>query len=183
MINVEKTKRFFGYNIHDASSTSKPVVANCDECSSEMIYSSLEYCHRKLKRDGKIKCQLCGHSHRRGQEDKKAPKETLPPAPLPPEVDIEMTAATYGYNPVDLPPWSRKKLVVRCSVLQNFHHVQRCTLNRFKSVLETGHYISVGGFTKLRRAGTKVSLETREKMRKSQAMRRLIEEQAREEAA
>lgn len=173
MINLERTKIVCGFEVSELSPTSREsVVANCDECNGEVVYS-FAYYNRKITKDGKIKCQRCGQQHRRGQATVK--KHFLTELPLPPEVDIEATIKTYGYDPIDLKPWSRKKVVVRCFITNRICHTKRCALNRMQSVMETGHYISVGGWTKKRKAGIKASAETRAKMTASQIRRRQLE--------
>lgn len=176
MINLKRTKEKFSYEVSELPpTTQRLIVADCDECRHEVIYA-YEYYNKKIARDGKIKCQKCSHSHRRFKASEKS-QNPIPAMPLPPETDIEATIAIYGYDPTELVPWSRKRIVIRCSVTGDINHIKRCTLNRMKSVIETGHYISVAGATTGRRTGVKVSEETRFKMKESQIKRRQLEKE------
>jgi hypothetical protein len=81
----------------------------------------------------------------------------------------------FGYDPYSLSPWSRDRVIVRCKVTGKICAPKRCSLNRYKSILETGHFISTGAWTAERRKGKKASPETIEKMKKNQQARRMKE--------
>jgi hypothetical protein len=178
MVNNEKTKQKYGYEISSLAPTSNlPVLWSCDECGEEREYS-YAYCLKKTKKaesqGTKELCQKCSHAHRKGKvtTKKKAGDAWLP---LPPEVDVAATQERYGYDPRDLSPWSRKRVVVRCFETGVICSPRRCGLNRYKSIIETGHFISGGAWTAKRRKGIKVSSTTKQAMSKSQKNRRVRE--------
>lgn len=178
MVNSENTKAKYGYEPMSLAPTSNlPVLWSCDGCGEEREYSYAYCLKKKAKADacgGKELCQKCSHSHRKG---KATVKKTTGDAflPLPPEVDIAATQDRYGYDPRDLSPWSRKRIIVRCFETGVICSPRRCGLNRYKSIIETGHFISVGAWTARRRKGVKASSTTKEAMSTSQKNRRVRE--------
>lgn len=174
MLLKEKTKQKFGYDIEELEKHSGLFVYwKCDQCGHEgtLVYS---YYLKNKKGDKKgERCQKCLHKHRKGRYvidlDRNSHLE------LPPEVLFQETLDKYGYDPRDLSPWSRKWILVRCSVRGTIHSTRRSALNRNKAILETGHYISTGGYAGQRRKGVKASKETKMRMSKSQALRRKLE--------
>lgn len=173
MIKAEQTKLKYGYAPEDLSPASiRWICWQCDNCGHEREYR-YSYWWRYKAGESKELCQKCSHSHRQGRVVIDVDKGSA--QPLPPEVMIEETKKTLGYDPRDLSPWSRKEVIVKCSVLGTLHYTRRCSLNRNKAVIETGHFISTGGYTKSRRLGTTVSEETKQLMSHGQKIRRKIE--------
>lgn len=175
MINEPATKEKYGYETNSLAPTSNlPVWWKCDKCSFEREYS-FAYCLKKKEHShatgGLELCQKCSHAHRKGQVSKKK-QEGQTWQPLPPEVDVAATQERFGYDPRDLSPWSRKYVIVRCSDTGVVSEVKRCGFNTSKSVIETGHYTSVGACTAKRRKGVKASEETKQAMALSQKNRR-----------
>lgn len=179
MILKEKTKQVYGYEAESLAPTSAmPVFWQCDNCSYERQYSYTYYLKKKehsSETDGKELCQKCGHSHRKGTASKVVNKNSF--YPLPPETDIQATMERFGYDPYSLSPWSRDRVIVRCKVTGKICSPKRCSLNRYKSIIETGHFISTGAWTAERRKGKKASEETIQKMKKNQQARRMKEKQ------
>jgi hypothetical protein len=60
---------------------------------------------------------------------------------------------------------------------------KRCGLNRYKSIIETGHFISGGAWTAKRRKGVKASAQTKQAMKDSQIKRRELEKAAKQAPA
>lgn len=180
MINEQETKSKYGYETNSLAPTSNlPVWWKCDNCTFEREYS-FAYCLKKKEHSestgGQELCQKCSHAHRKGKATtKKQTGQTW--QPLPPEVDISATQDRYGYDPRDLSPWSRKYIIVRCSDTGVVSEVKRCGINTSKSVIETGHYSSVGACTAKRRKGVKASEDTKKAMAESQKNRREREKQ------
>lgn len=180
MISDLKTKEKYGYETNSLAPTSNlPVWWKCegDGCDEEREYS-YAYCLKKelhaKETGGKQLCQKCSHAHRKGVATKKK-VQGQSWLPLPPEVDISATQERYGYDPRDLPPWSRKYIIVKCYETGVVSEVKRCGINTSQSVKETGHYVSVGACTAKRRKGKKASEETKKAMAKSQQNRRIKE--------
>lgn len=178
MIDADKTKQKYGYEVSSLAPTSTvPVCWKCDECGAEEEYS-YAYCLRKQEaaksRGTKELCQKCSHAHRKGQVTKKK-VEGQSYVNLPPEVDVKATMDRFGYDPQTLSPWSRKRIVVVCKESGKVCTPRRCGLNRYKSILETGHFISTGAWTAKRRKGVKASEETKKSMSQSQKNRRAKE--------
>lgn len=172
MILEDKTNKKYGYTSKDLDPRSnKMVVWKCDDCGYERDYVYSYYLQNKKAKEEV--CQKCCHKHRKGRVVIDIDKDSF--CELPPEICVEETLKKFGYDPRDLKPWSRKQVVVRCSVLGSLETTQRSILNRNKSVLDTGHYISKGGHTKLRRLGLKASDDTKQRMSKSQRERRKLE--------
>lgn len=173
MINQEKTKEKFGYYPDDlAQTSSSSVIFRCDKClqEEELSYAyALKKYKKSIKTTGEELCQKCSHAHRIGKVSVKADKSK--PLPLPPEVNLSKTMELYGINAEDLSPWSRQKVCLSCACGKQ-SETKRCSLNSSKSILETGHYKCTGCWTRERRAGLKLSDETKKKMAKSQQKRR-----------
>ena len=185
MIDSEKTFTRYGYEVKSLSRTSNlPVWWRCDKCSLEREYA-FAYCLKKEEyaknhNQGGEYCQKCSHEHRKGKATvKKVQGQSW--QSLPPEVDVEGTIKRYGYDPLKLSPWSRKLVLVRCFKTGELFEVRRCGFNTSKSVIETGHYISVAGCTGDRRKGVKVSEETKKLMAEAQKTRRQREKEENEE--
>ena len=185
MINVEKTKEQYGYDPTDLAPTSNKMVWwKCDKCGSERAYA-YAYALRKQKKAQKEGtpelCQKCAHAHRKGKvSTRKVPTDQKAHYPLPPEVDRNLTMEKFGYDPETLSPWSRKRVVAICSVTGAECTPRRCSLNRYKSVMETGHFVSTGGYTGKRRKGVKATDETKQAMARSQKKRREREKASKE---
>lgn len=176
MINEKRTEEKYGYTSNALAPTSNlPVLWTCEGCGEEREYA-YAYCLKKQEKaqtsGGKELCQKCSHAHRKGVKTVKKNSGESSFMPLPPEVDVAATQERYGYDPRDLSPWSRKRVVVRCFETGEICSPRRCGLNRYKSIMETGHFISVGAWTAKRRKGVKASKETKAAMKKSQSMRR-----------
>lgn len=180
MLLENKTKEKFGYDVSSLTSKSTLLVCwKCDRCGFENNFFYYYYLMKKEKaktRNGEELCQTCSHSHRKGQVTKKK-QEGQTWLPLPPEVSVEMTISRFGYNPHDLSPWSRKRVVVKCQRTGTVTTVPRANINNLKSVRETGHYISTGGITAEQRYGKKASEETKQLMKQAQSLRRKLEKQ------
>lgn len=180
MIDRNKTKEKYDYYPEELAPTSNlSVWTKCDKCGKEKDYS-YAYALKKEEKarkenDGVMLCQVCSHSHRKG----KASVVTKPKSwvALPPEVNVAKTVEMFGYDPTKLSPWSRKKIVVECAKTGVECYPRRCGLNRYKSVLETGHFYSTGALTAERRKGVKASSETKESMKLSQQKRRQKEKE------
>lgn len=99
--------------------------------------------------------------------------------PLPPEVNVILTIAEFGYDPRELKPWSRKRVVAECYITGKIAKPTRASLNLSKSVQETGHYTTHGADA-TKRKGRKCSDITKAKMRRSQSQRRRDEKQNQE---
>ncbi len=158
-------------------SSNQLVWWQCDNCGLQREFN-YAYARRKEKmaRENGVEdlCQRCSHSHRKGKPQIGSGKCRI--LALPPETMVEETKAKFGYDPFSLGGFSRKSVLVKCSVLGTIHEVRRIELNRSKSILETGHYISIGGVVKRRMKGKKVSLKTRKLMSESQIKRRKLEQ-------
>lgn len=175
MIDETKTLEKYGYTTQELAPTSNlPVWWKCDECGEEREYS-YAYCLRKKEKSGstggKELCQKCSHAHRKGKVSSKK-IEGKSHVDLPPEVDVKATMDRFGYDPHKLSPWSRQRIVVNCWKTGEVCTPRRCSLNRYKSIMETGHFVSVGGWTAERRRGKKASSETKTMMKESQQKRR-----------
>lgn len=177
MINAKKTLEKYKVDPQTLAPTSTQLVCwQCEECGSERDYS-YAYCLRKQEmakaKNSKEICQKCAHAHRKGKASQtKNPDSFLP---LPPEVDAVATMERFGHDPYKLAPWSRKRVVVKCQVTGKICTPRRSGLNRYKSIVETGHFVSIGAWTAGRRKGVKASTETKEAMKKSQQARRTSE--------
>lgn len=184
MVNEEKTQAKYGYATNALAVTSNlPVVWTCPKCGEEREYA-YAYCLKKAEKSQAAGtadcCQKCSHQHRRGKSTvSKNPGKTF--LPLPPEVDVAATMDRYGYDPRDLSPWSRKRVIVRCFETGVICSPKRCGLNRYKSIIETGHFISGGAWTAKRRKGVKVSAKTKKAMKESQIKRRAQEKTIKEQ--
>lgn len=173
MINTEKTLEKFGYKPCNLAPNSKNlIVHSCDKCGSERDYT---YAYALKKEQTSGNCQKCQHSHRKGVITVKKREQAT--VELPPEVDVLATMEQFGYDPRKLAPWSRQRIVVRCYETGKAYTPKRCGLNRNKSIIETGHFISLGAWTAKRRKGIKASAETKEKQALSQNKRRQLEKQ------
>ena len=180
MIDEAKTLEKYGYTTKELAPTSNlPVWWTCDkdDCGTEREYS-YAYCLRKQKKaaetGGQELCQKCSHAHRKGKvSNKKIQGKSY--VELPPEVDVNATLERFGHDPHKLSPWSRQRIVVRCQKTGEVCTPRRCSLNRYKSILETGHFVSVGGWTAERRKGVKASSDTKTLMKDSQQKRRVRE--------
>lgn len=175
MLLKEETEKRYGYSTESLSRTSDmPIWWKCDKCHEEREYAFAYYNkkHEESQNNGSLEiCQKCAHEHRKGTvSSKKCEGQAW--QELPPEVEIQMTLERYGYDPRDLSPWSRKLIIVTCPVTGVTTDIKRCGINTSKSVIETGHYASVGACTAKRRAGVKVSSETKEQMKLAQQQRR-----------
>lgn len=173
MKNREKTKLKFGYFPEDLSPSSlKPIIWDCSGCgsTSETAYGYFLKKEKKTKNEEKdIFCQKCCHAHRKGKAVVKQQKSK--PQPLPPQVDYAKTMEAFGINADDLSPWSREQIFMKCGCGKE-SLTKRCSLNTYKSIVETGEFKCTGCWTKTRRTGAKASEATRQKMRNSQQKRR-----------
>lgn len=181
MLCKDETNLKYGYDTNTLAPTSNlPIWWECDKCHEQREYSYAYYMKKKeqAKENGGCEiCQKCAHEHRKGIASTKK-KEGQTWQPLPPEVDIKATQERYGYDPRDLSPWSRKLIIVTCPVTGFTSEIKRCGINTSKSVIETGHYNSVGACTAKRRTGVKASEKTKKSMAQSQKIRRLREKEA-----
>lgn len=180
MLLKEKTKEFYGYSTDELSPTSTyPVFWKCDNCAFERQFTMAYYQKKKAdaiaKHDGVENCQKCGHAHRKNKTTDNIQKGSY--YPLPPETDVNATMERFGYDPYTLSPWSRKRVMVRCKETGKLFSPKRCSLNRYKSIIETGHFYSIGAWTGKRRKGLKASETTLEKQRLSQKARRKKEKE------
>lgn len=180
MILKKETLEKYGYNPDDLAPTStKPVEWQCDICQFRRTYTKA-HCEKKHEiamshEDQLEKCQKCSHAHRKGKATTDVKKDSW--LPLPPEVDINGTIERFGYDPTTLSPWSRKLVVVRCYQTGRICTPKRAALNKSKSVMQTGHFWSIGAWTAERRKGQKASEETKEKQKNSQKQRRKWEKE------
>lgn len=178
MLNLEKTLEKYKVDASTLSpSSNQLVVFTCPRCQKDEDYG-YAYATRKImkakERGVECVCQKCSHSHRVGQ----APSITEAKAYYPPEMDAVQTLKKFGYTLDSVSPWSRNRIAVKCSVSGKFFYPRRCSLNRYKSVMETGHYISKGVIVARRRLGQLATAETKAKMKASQGLRRTREKQA-----
>jgi hypothetical protein len=183
MIDWNKTKAEFGYTKADLPKTShNKVIVTCDnqfcDAPADVKEREYEYNYARKKEEKAIQnnkqmlCQKCSHFHRKGKVTQKKQDSALP---LPPEVDVQKTIESYGYNPHDLSPWSRKVIVLVTEDGQR-HEISRAQLNTSKSVKETGHYRPIAWWTQQRRKGVQDSPETKQLKKASQAARRKNEQ-------
>lgn len=176
MINREKTKVKYGYFPEDlAQNSESKVVWSCDKCSAERTYTYSYYLKKRdvsfEKHEGHELCQKCSHSHRVGHTSKLETTK-YPAIELPKEVNIEETIKIFGHDPQKMSPWSRGYVILNCSCCNKETETRRCSLNTYKSILETGKFKCTGCWTKERRQGVKASEETKNKQKSAQQKRR-----------
>lgn len=156
-----------------ATTSSENVDWICDGCK-HIATNGFAYILKKmttaLNQQKPVLCQKCSHAHRKGSKASRTFK--ISAVKLPPEVLIQETIKEYGYDPRKLGKWSRKPILLRCYITGEVRSASRCSINTSKSIIESGHYISVGGHTSKRRTGVRASESTLEIMRLAQTKRR-----------
>ena len=183
MIDWAFTLKKYGYEEKDLAKTSKKVVIwQCDnpDCDAPMQVNQREYEYNYIRKKEEAAkkankpclCQKCCHAHRKGKVSEKKQDTALP---LPPETNVEKTIERFGYNPHDLSPWSRKRIVLTYISEDGTEYeseAPRAQLNKYESVKKFGHFIPIAIYTKKRRTGEKASEETKRQMREAQQHRR-----------
>lgn len=141
MINHSRTLELFNIETSNlAVSSNHLVIWNCERCGkeSENAYAYVLKKVSKAKTSGKpCVCQKCSHSHRLGM--KNIVYRVSQAVKLPPEILIQETIERFGYDPRKISPWSRQRILVRCSVTGEI-----CSPKRKRERLLRSSTISIG---------------------------------------